>query len=335
MTFAAIQIDKTATGVSARLAEVDDAALPDGDVTVQISHSTLNYKDGLAITGKAPIARRFPMIPGIDFAGIVTASRHPRFSVGDAVLLNGFGVGEGHWGGLAERARVNGDWLIPLPHGMSAARAMALGTAGYTAMLCVIALERHGVVPDRGPIIVTGAGGGVGGVAIQILHRLGYRVTASTGRPSESDYLRGLGANEIIDRALLSAPAKPLSKARWAGAVDSVGSHTLANVCAAMHDDGVVTACGLAQGMDFPGSVAPFILRGVTLVGINSVYRPLADREQAWSRLTREIDFATLDRMTTTIGLAEAIPAAMALIEGKIRGRLVVALGARAPEHSP
>jgi len=335
MTFAAILIDKTATGVSARLTEVDDAALPDGDVTVQISHSTLNYKDGLAITGKAPIARRFPLIPGIDFAGIVTASRHPRFSAGDAVLLNGFGVGEGHWGGLAERARVNGDWLIALPDGMSAARAMALGTAGYTAMLCVIALERQGVVPDRGPIIVTGAGGGVGGVAIQILHRLGYRVTASTGRPGESDYLRGLGADEIIDRALLSAPGKPLSKARWAGAVDSVGSHTLANVCAAMQDDGVVTACGLAQGMDFPGSVAPFILRGVTLVGINSVYRPLADREQAWSRLAREIDFATLDLMTTTIGLAEAIPAATALIEGKIRGRLVVALGACAPEHSP
>jgi acrylyl-CoA reductase (NADPH) len=331
MMFEAIMIEKDATGIRAGLAEVDEAALPVGDVTVQISHSTLNYKDGLAITGKAPIARSFPMIPGIDFAGTVTESRHPRFKEGDAVLLNGFGIGETHWGGLAARARVPGDWLIHLPHGMSAARAMALGTAGYTAMLCVIALQRHAVTPDRGPIIVTGAGGGVGGVAIQLLHRLGFQVTASTGRPQEVLYLKELGADAIIDRSELSGVGKPLTKARWSGAIDSVGSHTLANICAAMQDDGVVTACGLAQGMDFPGSVAPFILRGVILVGINSVYRPLADREEAWARLAAEIDFAKLDLMTRTIGLGEVIPAATALMEGTIRGRLVVELGGSPP----
>jgi len=335
MMFEAILIEKDAKGVQSRLTQVDAAALPEGDVTVRISHSTLNYKDGLAITGKAPIARSFPMIPGIDFAGSVLESGDPRFKVGDAVLLNGFGIGETHWGGLAARARVRGDWLIPLPPGLTPARAMALGTAGYTAMLCVIALQRHAVTPDRGPIIVTGAGGGVGGVAIQILHRLGYRVTASTGRPEEAGYLRQLGADEVIDRAELSGVGKPLTKARWAGAVDSVGSHTLANICAAMQDDGVVTACGLAQGMDFPGSVAPFILRGVTLIGINSVYRPLADREEAWSRLAREIDFAKLDLMTRTIGLSEVIAAATALIDGKIRGRLVVAIGESPREESP
>jgi acrylyl-CoA reductase (NADPH) len=328
MTFPAVLIEKDATGTRARLAEIDDAALPDGDVTVQVSHSTLNYKDGLAITAKAPIARSFPMVPGIDFAGIVAASRHPRFKPGDAVVLNGFGVGEAHWGGLAGRARVRGDWLIHLPDGLSAAHAMALGTAGYTAMLCVIALQRNGVTPDRGPIIVTGAGGGVGGVAIQLLHRLGFSVTASTGRPDEVDYLHRLGADAIIDRRELSGIGKPLTKARWSGAVDSVGSHTLANICAAMQDDGVVTACGLAQGMDFPGSVAPFILRGVTLVGINSVYRSLADREEAWARLAHEIDFVKLDLMTQTIGLADVIAAAGALIDGKIRGRLVVEIGA-------
>ncbi len=331
MSFAAILIEKNADGIRARLADVDDAALPEGDVTVEVSHSTLNYKDGLAITGRAPIARSFPMIPGIDFAGHVTESRHARFKAGDAVLLNGFGVGEAHWGGLATRARVRGDWLIHLPEGMTAARAMALGTAGYTAMLCVMALQRQSVTPERGPIIVTGAGGGVGGVAIQLLHRLGFSVTASTGRPEEADYLHRLGADQVIDRRELSGVGKPLTKARWSGAVDSVGSHTLANICAAMQDDGVVTACGLAQGMDFPGSVAPFILRGVTLVGINSVYRSLEDREEAWDRLAREIDFAKLDLMTQTIGLDEVIASATALIEGRIRGRLVVTLadGAR------
>lgn len=323
MTFRAILLEKLG---AARLADVDEGALPDGDVTVQVSHSTLNYKDGLAITGKAPVVRSFPMIPGIDLAGVVRASRDGRFKAGDAVMVNGFGIGEVRWGGLAERARVKGDWLIHLPQGLGAARAMALGTAGYTAMLCVIALERHAVTPDKGPIVVTGASGGVGGVAIQVLRRLGYRVIASTGRPEEAAYLRDLGADEIIDRAELSAPGKPLAKARWAGAVDSVGSHTLANVCAAMSDNGVATACGLAQGMDFPGSVAPFILRGVTLVGINSVYRPIADREQAWSRLAREIDFAQLDLMTKSIELSEAIPAASALLDGKIRGRVVVTM---------
>ncbi len=326
MTFKAILIEKDGAASHARLADVEDAALPADDVAVRVSHSTLNYKDGLAITGKAPIARSFPMVPGIDLAGVVVESGNPRFEPGDEVLLNGFGIGETHWGGLAELARVKSEWLIRLPEGMTAARAMALGTAGYTAMLCVIALERQGVTPEKGPIIVTGAGGGVGGVAILILHRLGYRVAASTGRPEEADYLRELGADEIIDRAQLSSPGKPLSKARWAGAVDSVGSHTLANVCAATLDDGVVTACGLAQGMDFPASVAPFILRGVSLLGINSVYRPIADREEAWGRLVREIDFALLDTMTRTIGLEEVIPAASALLDGKVRGRLVVAM---------
>jgi acrylyl-CoA reductase (NADPH) len=327
LSFKAVLIDKGGSGTQhARLADLADEALPEGDVTVQISHSTLNYKDGLAITGKAPIVRSFPMIPGIDLAGVVSASSNPRFKTGDRVVLNGFGIGETHWGGLAERARVKGEWLIHLPEGMSAAHAMALGTAGYTAMLCVMALQRQGLTPDKGSVIVTGAGGGVGGVAIQILHRAGYRVIASTGRPQEAAYLRDLGADEIIDRAELAKPGKPLAKARWAGAVDSVGSHTLANVCAATRDDGVVTACGLAQGMDFPGTVAPFILRGVMLIGINSVHRSLADREAAWGRLAREIDVAKLDLMTRTIPLAEAIPAAAALIDGKIRGRLLVTM---------
>jgi acrylyl-CoA reductase (NADPH) len=324
--FDAILVEKTGEQTEAKLVSLDDTRLPEGNVTVRVSHSTLNYKDGLAITGRGPILRSFPSVPGIDLVGTVEQSNDPRFVVGDAVLLNGFGIGEVHWGGLAQRARVQGDWLIPLPANLSAAHAMALGTAGYTAMLCVMALERQGVTPDQGEIIVTGANGGVGGVAIQILHGLGYRVVASTGRPQEADYLRELGADEIIDRATLSGPGKPLVKARWAGAVDSVGSHTLANVCAATKDNGVVTACGLAQGMDFPASVAPFILRGVTLVGINSVYRSIADRTEAWGRLAREIDPAKLDRMTTTIGLADVVGAAHDLIDGKIRGRLVVAM---------
>lgn len=324
--FDAILIEKEGDRSKASLARLDDSRLPEGDVTVRVSHSTLNYKDGLAITGRGPIVRSFPLVPGVDFAGVVEDSRDARFKPGDSVLLNGFGVGESHWGGLAGRARVSADWLIRLPEGLSAARAMALGTAGYTAMLCVMALERQGVAPGAGEIIVTGAGGGVGGIAIQILDRLGYRVVASTGRPQEADYLRELGADEIIDRATLSAPGKPLAKARWAGAVDSLGSHTLANVCASMKENGVVAACGLAQGMDFPATVAPFILRGVTLVGINSVYRSIADRVEAWSRLAREIDVAKLDAMTTTIGLKDAIAAADDLIDGKIRGRIVVAI---------
>ena len=322
--FKAILIDKNDSGYHASLSELDEARLPDGDVTVAVEYSTLNYKDALAITGRGPVIHNFPMIPGIDFAGTVAASDDPRFKAGDRVLLNGFGVGESHWGGLSERARVKADWLIPLPARLSTAQAMALGTAGYTAMLCVMALERHGIAPDKGDIIVTGASGGVGGVAIQILHRLGYRVVASTGRPQQADYLRQLGADEIIDRAELATPGKPLAKPRWAGAVDSVGSHTLANLCAAMKDDGVVTACGLAQGLDFPASVAPFILRGVTLVGINSVYRSIADRTEAWDRLAQLIDFDRLDVMTQTISLADAIDAARDLLDGKIRGRLVV-----------
>ncbi|ACK49584.1 quinone oxidoreductase, YhdH/YhfP family [Methylocella silvestris BL2] len=325
--FDAILIEKEGDRSKASLARLDDSRLPEGDVTVRVSHSTLNYKDGLAITGRGPIVRSFPLVPGVDFTGVVEDSRDARFKAGDSVLLNGFGVGESHWGGLAGRARVSADWLIRLPERLSAARAMALGTAGYTAMLCVMALERQGVAPGAGEIIVTGAGGGVGGVAIQILDRLGYRVVASTGRPQEADYLRELGADEIIDRATLSAPGKPLAKARWAGAVDSLGSHTLANVCAAMKENGVVAACGLAQGMDFPATVAPFILRGVTLVGINSVYRSIADRVEAWDRLAREIDVTKLDAMTTTIGLKDAIAAAGDLIDGKIRGRIVVAIG--------
>jgi acrylyl-CoA reductase (NADPH) len=322
--FKAILIERTSERSGPRLAELETSALPEGDVTVRISHSTLNYKDGLAITGKAPIARSFPMVPGVDFAGVVEESSNARFKAGDGVILNGFGVGEGHWGGLSQYARVKGDWLIPLPEGMTAEHAMALGTAGYTAMLCAMALERQGVTPDKGEIIVTGAGGGVGGVAVMLLSRLGYHVAASTGRPEEADYLKGLGAKEIIERASLSSQGRPLQKARWAGAVDSVGSHTLANVCAQMKDDGVVTACGLTQGLDFPASVAPFILRGVVLVGINSVYRSLEDRQEAWGRLAREVDFFKLDRMTRTIGLSEAIDAARDLIDGKIRGRVVV-----------
>lgn len=327
--FQAILIEKDGERATPRLAKLEKAALPDGDVTVRISHSTLNYKDGLAITGKGPIIRSFPMVPGVDFAGVVEESSNVRFKAGDAVLLNGFGVGESHWGGLSEYARVKGDWLIPLPKGLSPARAMALGTAGYTAMLCVMALERQGVTPDKGEIIVTGAGGGVGGVAVLLLSRLGFDVAASTGRVEEAEYLKGLGAKTIIDRKTLSEPGRPLQSARWAGAVDSVGSHTLANVCASMKDDGVVTACGLAQGLDFRTTVAPFILRGVTLVGINSVYRSIADRTTAWERLAREIDFGKLDGMTRTISLDQTIEAAGDLLAGKVRGRLVVETGVR------
>lgn len=322
--FRAILIEKDEQGYRAGLQEVDEALLPPGDVLVQVSHSTLNYKDGLAITGKGPVVRQFPMVPGVDLAGTVLESAHPDFQPGDAVLLNGWGVGELHWGGLAEKARLQGDWLIPLPQGFTPAEAMALGTAGYTAMLCVMALEQDGVTPDKGEILVTGANGGVGSVAIALLARLGYRVVASTGRPQEAQYLEQLGAAEIIDRASLSAPGRPLARERWAGVIDTVGSHTLANACAATRYGGTVAACGLAQGMDFPATVAPFILRGVTLRGIDSVMRPKADRLAAWQRLARDLDKALLGPMTREIGLAEAIEVAGQLLEGQVRGRVVV-----------
>lgn len=322
--YKAIVINKDDAGYRAELKDQDDADLPEGDVTVKVAYSTLNYKDGLAITGKGPVVRKFPMVPGVDLAGSVMASTHADFKVGDAVVLNGWGVGEVHPGGLAQKARLKGDWLVPLPAAFSPAQAMAIGTAGYTAMLCVMALERHGVTPDKGEILVTGAAGGVGSVAVAILAKLGYTVVASTGRPAEGEYLKTLGAAEIVDRALFTEPGRPLGKERWAGAVDTVGSHTLANVCATTKYRGVVTCCGLAQGMDFPATVAPFILRGVTLAGIDSVMAPKADRIDAWSRLATDLDVSKLDLITREIGLSEAIDAAGQLMAGTIRGRVVV-----------
>jgi len=308
----------------ASLQTIDESTLPEGDVSVAVSHSTLNYKDALAITGKAPVVRHFPMIPGIDLAGVVESSSDGRFKPGDKVLLNGFGVGETHCGGLAQKANLKSDWLIPLPEAFSPAQAMAIGTAGYTAMLCVLALEKHGVTPDKGEILVTGANGGVGSFAIALLAKLGYTVVASTGRVNEADYLKKLGASDIIDRQSLSEPGKPLGKERWAGAVDSVGSHTLANVCAGMRYGGVVAACGLAQGMDFPATVAPFILRGVTLAGIDSVMRPLEDRIEAWDRLAALINHELLEDISTTIPLDNVVETASQLLEGKVRGRIIV-----------
>ncbi len=322
--FDAILITKDNTGYQARIQAIDEAALPDGDVTVRIGWSTLNYKDGLAITGKSPVVRRFPMVPGIDFAGAVTESSHPAWKGGDRVVLNGWGVGEIHWGGLSQVARVRGDWLVRLPEAFSARQAMAIGTAGYTAMLCVLVLEKHGIRPNDGDILVTGANGGVGSVAIALLSKLGYRVVASTGRVAEADHLRALGASDVIDRSELATPGKPLGKERWAGVVDAVGSHTLANACATTQYRGAVAACGLAQGMDFPSSVAPFILRGVTLYGIDSVMAPQAVRAEAWQRLGRDLDLARLDAITRVISLGEAIATAADLLDGKVRGRVVV-----------
>ncbi|MFK3971241.1 MDR family oxidoreductase [Pseudomonas sp. NPDC087358] len=322
--FNGILIDKDDSGYHTRLTSLDEAQLPAGDVTVRVAYSTLNYKDALAITGRGPIVRSFPMVPGVDLAGTVEHSSNPDFQAGDQVLLNGWGVGEGHWGGLAQRARVEGKWLIPLPPAFSAAQAMAIGTAGYTAMLAVMALEKNGVTPDKGDVLVTGANGGVGSFSIAILARLGYRVVASTGRVDQSEYLKQLGAAEIIDRATLSEPGRPLAKERWAGAIDSVGSHTLANVCASTRYWGTVAACGLAQGMDFPASVAPFILRGVTLAGIDSVMRPRQDRIDAWARLTTDLDPALLALITHEIGLSEVIDTAARLMDGQVRGRVVV-----------
>lgn len=322
--FKAIVIDKNSDAYLANLTELDDAQLPEGDVTVRVAFSTLNYKDALAITGRSPVVRRFPMVPGIDLAGTVEASNHPRYKAGDRVLLNGWGVGEVHWGGLAQKAKLNGDWLIPLPDAISESQAMAIGTAGYTAMLCLIALERHGLTPDKGEVLVTGANGGVGSFAIALLAGQGYSVTASTGRPDEADYLKRLGAATIIDRAELSSPGRALGKERWAAAIDSVGSHTLANVCASISEDGLVAACGLAQGMDFPATVAPFILRGVSLLGINSVTRPYEERVVAWERLGNSLDLEQLAEITREVGLSEAISIADELLDGKVRGRIVV-----------
>ena len=322
--FNAIVINKDDSGYRSAVQQIDESLLSPGDVMVQVDYSTLNYKDALAITGKGPVVRHFPMVPGIDFVGTVVTSEYSGITPGDSVILNGFGVGETHTGGLAQRARVKGDWLVPLPAAFTPEQAMAIGTAGYTAMLCVMALERQGIKPDMGDILVTGAVGGVGSMAVSLLATLGYRVLASTGRAEEAAYLTSLGAAEVIDRNSLSAPGKPLAKERWIGAVDTVGSHTLASVCAATRYRGVVTACGLAQGMDFPASVAPFILRGITLIGIDSVQCPMSDRREAWKRLARDLNPAHLEKMTTTIGLHEAPTHAAKLLSGTVRGRLVV-----------
>lgn len=322
--FKAIVINKDDKGYRAELGQLEESALPAGDVRVRVQYSTLNYKDGLAITGKGPVVRSFPMVPGIDFAGEVLESASPEFKVGDAVLLNGWGVGEGHWGGLAQQARVKADWLISLPKGFTAKQALAIGTAGYTAMLCVMALQKHGVKPADGEVLVTGAAGGVGSFAIALLSKLGFTVVACSGRPQEAEYLRSLGAAEVIDRSSLSEPGKPLARERWAAVVDSVGSHTLVNACAATKSEGAVAACGLAQGMDFPGTVAPFILRGVTLYGINSVTVPKAKRIAAYEQLSALVDLKTLDAISHEISLGEAIEYADALMKGNVRGRVIV-----------
>ncbi|ABD69373.1 Alcohol dehydrogenase, zinc-binding [Rhodoferax ferrireducens T118] len=322
--FRGILITKDDAGYKAELQTIDEAVLPAGDVTVQVEWSTLNYKDALAITGKSPVVRRFPMVPGIDFAGTVLESTNAAWQAGDKVILNGWGVGETHCGGLAEIARVKGEWLLALPNSFTTRQAMAIGTAGYTAMLCVLALEKHGIEPPDGEILVTGANGGVGSVAVALLAKLGYTVVASTGRSAEADYLKALGASQVIDRSELSAPGKPIGKERWAGVIDTVGSHTLANACATTQYRGAVAACGLAGGMDFPATVAPFILRGVTLYGIDSVMAPLKVRQEAWQRLSRDLDITRLEAITREIGLSQAIAVATELLDGKVRGRVVV-----------
>jgi len=322
--FKAILIDKQDGTQSVRLAELDDGQLPEAPVGVRVEYSTINYKDGLAITGKSPVVRKFPMVPGIDFAGVVETSTSDAWRAGDRVLLNGWGVGEGHWGGLAQKARVNPAWLQRLPERFTAQQAMAIGTAGYTAALCVEALVKQGLTPDRGEVLVTGASGGVGSVAISLLARAGFNVVASTGKASEGDYLKSLGASQVMDRNELSQPGKPMQKERWAAVVDSVGSHTLANACAQTRYRGLIAACGLAQGMDFPASVAPFILRGVSLLGIDSVMAPREQREPAWNRLARDLEPAALDRISKLIGLGEVVAAAQEIVSGKVRGRIVV-----------
>ncbi|MFE9320945.1 MDR family oxidoreductase [Nocardia sp. NPDC052278] len=322
--FSALLIEKGEAGQSVSSSNLDEGRLPDGNVTVEVAYSTLNYKDALAITGTSPVVRKFPMVPGIDFAGVVTASTDRAWAVGDNVVLNGWGVGETHWGGLAQRARVDGDWLVPLPAEFTARQAMAIGTAGYTASLCVDGLWDHGVRPDQGEILVTGATGGVGSVAIALLAKVGFTVAAATGKTAEVDYLQQLGAATVVDRAELADGGKPLQKERWAGVVDAVGSHTLANACAQTRYGGAVAACGLAGGMDFPSTVAPFILRGVTLLGIDSVQATRQRRLAAWSRLSRDLDPAALEAITREIALGDAIDAAGQLIAGTVRGRIVV-----------
>ncbi|MGX1856320.1 acrylyl-CoA reductase (NADPH) [Dietzia sp. NPDC055340] len=324
--FRAVLISGGDSGHSAEVADVSPAQLPEGDVTVRVACSTLNYKDALAITGRGSVVRSFPMVPGIDFAGTVEESTNPDFAPGDRVVLNGWGVGERHWGGLAEYARVKGEWLIPLEEAFTFEQAMSIGTAGYTAMLCVMALERHGVTPDSGEVLVTGAAGGVGSVAIAVLAKLGYRVVAVTGRPEESDYLTGLGATRILPRSDFTESGKPLAKEQWAGAIDVAGGRVLANVCAQMKYRSVVAACGLAAGMDFPATVAPFILRGVTLAGVDSVMCPVDERREAWRRLATDLDPALLESMTEKITLDDCIPVADALLDGTVRGRVIVPL---------
>ncbi len=322
--FRAIHLTRESDVFQARVAELDESALPEGDVTIRVEYSTVNYKDALAITNRSPVVRRWPMVAGVDGAGVVERSDHPAWKPGERVILNGWGVGETHWGCLAQRARLKGDWLVRLPEALTTRQAMAIGTAGYTAMLCALALAKQGVAREHGDVLVTGATGGVGSIAVSILSGWGYRVVASTGKASEAQWLRSLGAAEVIDRAELAQPGKPLQKERWAGVVDAVGSHTLANACAQARYRGVVAACGLAQGMDFAASVAPFILRGVRLIGVDSVMAPRAEREEAWARLAADLDRGKLDAITTQVGLAQAIDRAPEVLGGRIRGRLVV-----------
>ncbi|WIX33233.1 MDR family oxidoreductase [Salinicola sp. JS01] len=322
--FNAILLTQNESKTSAALTPLSESSLPDGDVTIRVAWSTLNYKDALAITGKGPVVRKFPMVPGIDLAGVIEHSDNGDWKPGDTVLINGWGIGETHWGGLAQRARMSSKWLTLLPTGLDARQAMSIGTAGYTAMLSLMALEKQGLKPEHGSVLVTGASGGVGSFATMLLARRGYRVIASTGRMEESSYLEQLGVSEVLHRDELAQPGRPLGKPRWAGVIDAVGSHTLVNACAHTQEDGVVAACGLAQGMDLPGTVAPFILRGVSLLGINSVTRPSAERDEAWHRLAEEVDISMLEKTTREVGLTEVIDAAGDLLEGRVRGRVVV-----------
>ena len=324
--FRALRVSKTEAGQHVEITQLTENDLMDGDVTIAVSHSSVNYKDGLAVTGTAPIIRRFPLIPGVDLAGTVTKSSHKDWTPGDQVVLGGWGVGESHHGGFSQMARVNGDWLVPLPKAFCPADAMAIGVAGYTAMLCVMALEEQGVKPEQGEILVTGAAGGVGSVSIALLSKLGFKAVASTGRPEEAAFLKALGASSIVNRSEFNGPVKPLAKTRWAGAIDSVGSTTLANVLSQIMPEGAVAACGLAQGMDLPTFVAPFILRGVRLIGINSVTTPKPRRIAAWERLVRDLDMAKLAALTTTVKLDDVPRVAAEIVAGKVRGRVVVEL---------